>query len=618
MHVDPRRWILPAALALFTLAPARFSFALHIVPDHPGDVHFTAGPSPTIVPKDGAVCPNGAATCPSFHDPALLPAGYDSVSYCAEVPAGIGFQSPGLTLLTMPLDAREQKAFLIAAKRAESFVKDDVTVVIEPYKVAYLDADGNKNVIFGGNEYWNPVCGSDALLPPYASNAPTILANPDGSYSYQDLPESYTVVLDALKAKNARNRTPMRLIDYLPTQQQIDVEWPSTFVGWQADTNYQSDSGKNYLVAPSDDVPIPPDAKPFTLCSSPAVMKMLGLAPLFLQNGHCIDDINAPARNMNVTLEGTDGALVIPDVTAYPPVNTARPWIYDSSRRQVVDTQLPKAFFEKTYDQHLPDASCGDPSQCRFPSGVDPGTDLVGTMSHEINHILGIMQSQYYKARGNATSLVYTYGTALYLLDLFDLDSDAVVDGFGYPGIHSRGDFTLAPRNNDTYVPTTIYVAPTPSELTPWVQFGSRDHVMVYDVIGGAARYFPLMNYLGLMDPDGDVQQQFGFVETPNPGNLFFVDPELANMPSTNVVHGNVQAGTMRATISVDTIREYSELAAQGWDIKYSTLSPSTYTTVSPLAKWYQTCFDANGALTTAKNAHCKFSVLPADLKAIR
>ncbi|HET7452751.1 MAG TPA: hypothetical protein VFL12_08420, partial [Thermoanaerobaculia bacterium] len=42
-----------------------------------------------------------------------------------------------------------------------------------------------------------------------------------------------------------------------------------------------------------------------------------------------------------------------------------------------------------------------------------------------------------------------------------------------------------------------------------------------------------------------------------------------------------------------------------------------TYSTVSQLAKWYQTCFDSNGMLTTANNAHCKFSVLPADLKLI-
>jgi hypothetical protein len=618
MHTNLRRGLRLVVLALFSLTAARFSFALHIVPDHPGDYHFTAGPCPKIVPKDGATCPNAAATCPAFYNPALLPAGYDSVSYCAEVPAGVGFQSPGFTLLTMPLNAQEQRAFLIAAKKAESFVKDDVTVVIEPYKIAYLDADGNNFVFFGGNEYWNPVCGADALLPPYGPEASTILANPDGSYSYQDLPETYTIVLEALKTKNARNRTPMKLIDYLPTQQQIGVEWPSTFFGWRQDTNYLGDSVSNFLVGTSGDFPIPPEAKPFTLCGSPAVMKMLGLAPLFLQNGHCIDDINSPAENMNVTLEGTDGALVIPDVTAYPPVNTIRPWLYDATQPSVAKTQLPKAFFEKTYNSHLPDVSCGDPSQCRFPSGVDPGADLVGTMSHEINHILGVMQSQYYKVRGEATSLVHTYGTALYLLDLFDLDSDAVVDGFGYPGIHAYGDFTLAPRNNDSYEPTTVYIAPTPSDLTPWVQFGSRDHVMVYDVIGGAARYFPLMNYPGLQDPDGDIQQQFGLVDAPNPGNLFFVDPELANMPSMNVVHGNVQAGSMRSTISVDTIREYSELAAQGWDVKYSTLSPSTYTTLSPLAKWYQACFDANGALTTAKNANCKFSVLPADLKAIR
>jgi hypothetical protein len=36
---------------------------------------------------------------------------------------------------------------------------------------------------------------------------------------------------------------------------------------------------------------------------------------------------------------------------------------------------------------------------------------------------------------------------------------------------------------------------------------------------------------------------------------------------------------------------------------------------VSPVAKWYETCFNSAGIFTTSKNSHCKFSVLPADLK---
>jgi hypothetical protein len=94
MHTNLRRGLRLVVLALFSLTAARFSFALHIVPDHPGDYHFTAGPCPKIVPKDGATCPNAAATCPAFYNPALLPAGYDSVSYCAEVPAS-AFRAPG-------------------------------------------------------------------------------------------------------------------------------------------------------------------------------------------------------------------------------------------------------------------------------------------------------------------------------------------------------------------------------------------------------------------------------------------------------------------------------------------------------------------------------------------
>ena len=112
--------------------------ALNLVPSVAGDPHFTSGPCPKIAPPDGAACPNGAASCPAFYNPQLLPAGYDSVSYCAAVPAGIGFNSYGYTLLTMPLTAEEQQAFLAAAQRVESYVKDDVTVTIEVYKVAYL------------------------------------------------------------------------------------------------------------------------------------------------------------------------------------------------------------------------------------------------------------------------------------------------------------------------------------------------------------------------------------------------------------------------------------------------------------------------------------------------
>jgi hypothetical protein len=76
------------------------------------------------------------------------------------------------------------------------------------------------------------------------------------------------------------------------------------------------------------------------------------------------------------------------------------------------------------------------------------------------------------------------------------------------------------------------------------------------------------------------------------------------------VVPYNVQAGGDETAIFVDTIREYSELAANGWNIDYSTLR-DPYHTISPLAKWYQTCFDSNGVFTTSKNRDCKFSVLP-------
>jgi hypothetical protein len=593
--------------------------ALHIIPDQLGDPHFTSGPCPQIAPPDGAACPNGAAACPAFYNPALLPSGYNSVSYCASVPAG-----PGTTMRTMPLDGNEQKAFLLAAQRVESYVKDNVTVVVEPYKVAYLDESGSNQVFFIGNEYWNPVCGVDALLPPYSNQAPTIAQNADGSFAYQNLPETYSSVLSALKAKNATNLRPMALTNYLPSQSQINVEWPAYFFGWQYSTNFESDLVSNFTVGQANFFPVTAGAKPFTLCGSPATMKMLGLASSFQTNGHTINDINSPQTAANVTLEGTDGAIVIPDFTVIPP-NSAPPfaWIYDDTDATVVGRQLPAAFFERSLNRALPNLSCDDPTQCQFPKGANGGRDLVGAFNHELNHILGAMQSQYYKIPFEGTALAYTYGTALYLLDLFDLDSDYVVSGFGHPGIHSNADFTAVPRNNDASEPSTIVFASTASALTPWVQFGSRDHLMVYKVDGGTPQYFPLMNGSALntgqiYNPDGDIQQQVDRVQvSADVIRSVFVDPLLVSLPWKNVVHTNVQSSSVPAVIPVDTIREYSELAAQGWNIDYSTLT-NAYNQSSPLAKWYQTCFDANGMFTTGMNKNCKFSVTPQDLKFLK
>ena len=163
-----------------------------------------------------------------------------------------------------------------------------------------------------------------------------------------------------------------------------------------------------------------------------------------------------------------------------------------------------------------------------------------------------------------------------------------------------------------------MYQGSTPADLTPWIQFGSRDHVMVYDVINGLAQSFPFMNY-SLGNPDGDIQVQNGYLSTPQAGRLVFVDPELVNLPALDVVHPNAQSGiSPRSTIFANTVREYAELSAQGWDVDYKTLDKKVYSTVSPVAKWYQTCFDANGVFTTAVNAKCKFSVLPGDLTGLK
>ncbi len=607
-------------LSLVLLCVTTPAFALNIIPNAPGDAHFTKGPCPNIAPPDGAACPNGAATCPAFYNPALLPAGYTSVSYCATVPAGLGFNSPGNTLMSMPLNAQEQQAFLAAAQRVASYVTDNVTVTVEVYKVAYLDSAGNNSLFFLGNEYWNPVCGADALLPPYSTQAPTIIQNPDGSFSYQNLPETYTQVLTALQTKNAANLTPLDLINYLPSQSQISVEWPAgpaNFYAWQGSSNFSTDLVSNFLVGPAGFYPVTPAAQPFTLCAAPAAMKMLGFAPVFQVNGHTIDDINSPQNNMNVTLPGTDGALVIPDLTVFPPNTSPAPtWIYDPTDPAVVATQLPKAFFQNSLNLALPQGSCSDPTQCRFPNGANPGTDLVGVFNHELNHILGVMQSQYYKIGNEGTSLAYTYGTALYLLDLFDLDSDYVVPGYGHPGIQSNADFTAAPRNNDARQPNTIISASSAAGLTPWIQFGSHDHLMVYSLTGGP-QYFPLMDASAqVYNPDGDIGFQEGFFSTQTARQVVFLDPNLVNLSAMDVVHFNVQAAGVAGTIDVDTIREYSELAAEGWNIDYTTLADA-YNTPSPLAMWYQACFDASGVFTTRTNANCRFSVTAQDLAAL-
>ena len=319
---------------------------------------------------------------------------------------------------------------------------------------------------------------------------------------------------------------------------------------------------------------------------------------------------------MNVTLPGTDGALVIPDLTVLPQASL-RSWNYDSTAPAVHATQLPKAYLEQS-NLALPAASCKDSSQCRFPEGVNPGSDLIGVFDHEINHILGIMQSQYYKVGGEETALSYTYGNALYLLDLFDLDSDYVVPGYGHSGMQSLKDFTLAPRNNDTYEPVTVYEALAAADLTPFVQYGLHDHVMVYALEDGSPQYFPFTNE-SIGNPDGDIQLQYGGVFNQDHTNarLVFLDPLLTDLAPMDEVHFNVQASAPSGTVAVDTIREYSELAAEGWNIDYSTLR-DPYHTVSPLAKWYQTCFDANGVFSTAKNANCKFSVTPQNLKLLK
>src|SRR5262249_46596753 len=150
-------------------------------------------------------------------------------------------------------------------------------------------------------------------------------------------------------------------------------------------------------------------------------------------------------------------SIVIPDFTKYPIKSfTPLQWIYDATDPSIVSTQLPKAFFQNTVNFDLPKLSCNDPRNCIFPKGMNGGFSLPGTFTHEIHHVLGVMQSQYYKVRGEGTALANTYGGALYLFDLFDVDSDD-------PGIGTYSGSTAASRNNNADEPTTIRFVSSPS-----------------------------------------------------------------------------------------------------------------------------------------------------------
>jgi hypothetical protein len=515
-------------------------------------------------------------------------------------------------MLTMPLTQQEQQAFLVAAQRTQSIVKEKTptTVVMEPYKVAYLDSKGNNNVFFIGNEYWNPVCTSDAYLAPFSTDPHSITWDPNNGWVYTPpLPDTYTPVVAALQSKNAQNDYPMSVINAMPSSANINVEWPNNVFGYNVDTNVNGYNLKNFIVTSRYQFTIPAGAKPLTLCDSPAAMKMLGFAPSFNNNGHTINDINSPQYNPYVTLSGTDGAVVIPDFTNYPPAGSPYySWIYDDTDPAVINTQLPKAFFEKSVNYLLPKWTCSDPSSCIFPQGVNPGYDLVGALTHEINHVMGVMSSQYYKVPYQGTALTLPYGTALYLLDLFDLDSEDISPN--YVG------FSPARRNNNTSGLQTIRYGSGQIYPTPWIQWGYHDHLFTYEDGQGAPQYFPLMNY-SQYNPDGDIQFEVGYYDSWNNQwirRAVFVDPLLTNMPGSNVVHVNAQSSSFRSTTDAETVREYSELSAQGWNVDYSTLS-DFYSTTAPTWNWYQTCFDSNGVFTTAKNSKCKFSVTPDALK---
>ncbi len=531
---------------------------------------------------------------------------------------------------------------------------------------------------------------SDLQLPPYSNKKPTIIYNPPphgtydpngngltdtslGTYSYVGIPQTYDVMVQALKAKNAKNPRPFALTPYLPSNKDINVEWSSTFNYTKADSNiiqndvkqnfwinsfYALNDGPNIVGTNGDLLPYPPGpekgTKPLTICGSPANMKVLGLDKKFNTKSFSFQEINNPAHNPWVTVKGTDGAMTMANFADAPSdpsqvpfvVHVSDPkyfnWILDPASKSIQQQQLPIAFYtQRNIASAQSWGACDDPAKCVWPKGFNWGIDMVATVQHELHHLMGIMTSEYYKQALEGNGVAASYGNALFVMDLFILDDNAVAKQKGDPFVNGNGQVIMtsasqwakAPRSLDSNYPilnnsgsTNVRYDSTGNTLispppTPWIQFGQHDHLFVYKD-KDSFKYFSLQNYSSF-NPDGDTQivnykKIRGYNSTDDTAvglNYVFIDPDITSQNQLNRLGQGVQANSIRGTADVATEREYQVLSALGWNVAPASPITRKYEApaLAPTAKWYATCFDANGVFHASKQ--CKFSVLPEDLE---
>ena len=627
---------------------------------------FTSGPCPVRTPTAAeGVCPDAQSSCPVFHDYTLVPTGYNAVTYCSVVMSeSIGIW-PEATLYTAPLTPQEQAALLRVASRMEAYVRDDIHLTFEVYKSGALTGVGSPPLALAlATEFFTPICLADLDLPPYSKKNPVIAADQFGAYTYQSLNQSYDSFVRALQQKNARNKTHFALIDALPSYSNVAVKWigeysgHNWFNGTLAVSNLQAWSlalfeiGSFYfnadlgLPVPVETVGASPGSKPFTVCSSPANFKVLGLDSLFNQKQKKFADYNAPANNPWITVPGTDGSLTTGDYPTQivhglpfqsrPSDPTYTPWMLDPTDSAVTDRQLPIAWYQHHNEKRQFSDACSDPDACQYPDGFNFGNDFQGAVEHELRHLLGIMSAEYYRQGYEGNVLGYAYGNALFAFDLFQLDSDS--------SVASRKDFNKARRNLDVNVPTLssrIFSA-QPNLNDPafsWIQYGSHDRVFVYPNGQGQYKSFPLMNYWDVGNPDGDVQFSsqrwlqflpcaFDSTCSFSDDNLVsftyrFTDPLMLGLPSTYEAHVDQQANSLRGTYGFASERDLEVLSALGYDVDFSYLQgdvsgPHT-TKTAKTANWYLACFDQstgefrNGVMVNTANhgmQQCVYSVL--------
>jgi hypothetical protein len=258
--------------------------------------------------------------------------------------------------------------------------------------------------------------------------------------------------------------------------------------------------------------------------------------------------------------------------------------------------------------------------------------DFQGAVEHEMRHLLGIMSAEYYRQGYEGNGLGYAYGNALFVLDLFQLDSDSPVAG--------PSDFAKARRNLDVNVSTfsSIVTATFPNPNEPnfqWIKYGSHDRVFVYTTGKGQFRSYPFMNYINMGNPDGDIQASIqkwlqycvGCAHTDD--NLVamtthFTAPYILQLPATYEVHGDQQSNSLAGTYDLASERDLKTLSALGYDVDLSYLNGDSNgpgaTKKARTANWYLACFDPTTGefldgqmVATAHHGTqlCNYSVMP-------